>query len=608
MATTINTTALDFDTIKENLKSHISAKPEFADYNFEASGLSNLLDVLAYNTHYNGLIANFALNEAFVSTAQLRSSMVGLVEALGYQPGSVTGAQAVVNLSLNLSGVAGRPDSLSIPTGSIFTAPIDGVSYTFQTSQTLTATDNGSGLYQFETTGDDTDIVITEGTAKTKQFIVGPDEEEATYVIPDQNIDVSTMDVEVYLNSSSTAFDSYTDALLATSITSSSKLYYIKESPNGFYEMSFGDGSTLGQALIPGNVIRVSYISSSGVSGNDAAIFTPQFEVSVDGTGYTPIVSTVAASAAGSAKESIESMRKNGPHSFVSQNRMVTADDYSTLIRQHFPTYIVDIRSYGGEDAADPKYGTVYISVIFDEDLPSSTVASIKNQITSLAARLSVASFDVEFVDPVRTYIECNTFFQYNPAESGRSQSKVEDDVNTIVSEYFTNNLGLFDKSFRRSNLLSLVDESSTAILSSRADIKMQQRITPTLTVDFTQVLTFPQSLAGADDELYRVTSSYFTIAGKVCRIQNELNLEKLQVWNITDNTVMVDNVGSFTPSTGKVNISGLNVESIVGGTSYIKISATPANPSAITPTLNNVLELDTTASYSTGVITSASN
>lgn len=608
MSTTINTTALDFDTIKENLKSHISSKTEFTDYDFEASGLSNLLDVLAYNTHYNGLIANFALNEAFVSTAQLRSSVVGLVESLGYIPGSITGAQAVVNLSLNLAGVAGRPATLSIPTGSTFTAPVDGVSYTFQTQESLTAADNGSGLYQFETSADDQDIVITEGIAKTKRFIVSPDEQDSVYVIPDESLDLSTIEVKVFVSNSNNAYDVYADVLKATSITATSTVYYIKEAPNGYYELAFGDGTTLGAALTPGNIIEVTYLSSSGESGNDASVFTPQFEVDVDGTGYDVTVSTVTSSAAGSEKETIESMRKNAPFQFSAQNRMVTADDYAAQITKFFQTYITDIRSYGGEDAPEPKYGTVYISTLFNSDLPAATIANVKNQIKDLVQRSAIASFNVEFVDPMTTYLECNTFFQYNASESAVSRSKIEENVNDIVKGYFDDNLGLFEKSFRRSNMLTLIDESSTSILSSRSEVKMQQRITPTLTVSYTDTLSYPQAIAGADDQEYIITSSYFTIDGKVCRIQNELQTEKLQVFNVTDNEVKVDNVGSYNPSTGTVNISGLEVESIVGGVSYIKITATPANQSAITPTLNNVLVLDETASYSTGVITTAVN
>ena len=115
MATTIKSTALSFDAIKNNLKTFLADKPEFNDYNFEASGLSNILDVLAYNTHYNALTANFALNESFLGTAQLRSSLVSLAEGIGYIPDSKTASKAVLNLSLNLSGVTGRPSTLQIP-------------------------------------------------------------------------------------------------------------------------------------------------------------------------------------------------------------------------------------------------------------------------------------------------------------------------------------------------------------------------------------------------------------------------------------------------------------------------------------------------------------
>ena len=107
MATTIQSTALDFTAIKNNLKTSLIKSTEFSDYNFEASGLSNILDVLATNTHFNGLIANFALNESYLGTAQLRSSIVSLAEGIGYVPDSVNASRAIVNLTTSLAGVAG---------------------------------------------------------------------------------------------------------------------------------------------------------------------------------------------------------------------------------------------------------------------------------------------------------------------------------------------------------------------------------------------------------------------------------------------------------------------------------------------------------------------
>ena len=144
--TTVKSTALDFDSIKNNLKTFLANKDEFKDYNFEASGLSNILDVLAYNTHFNGLIANFALNESFISTAQLRSSIVSLAEGIGYVPDSKTSAQATVKLSTSLAGVSGRPSQIQIPSGFKFTATVDDEDYVFQTQENLTGVDDGFGL------------------------------------------------------------------------------------------------------------------------------------------------------------------------------------------------------------------------------------------------------------------------------------------------------------------------------------------------------------------------------------------------------------------------------------------------------------------------------
>ena len=149
MATTIKSTSLDFEAIKNNLKTFLAAKDEFADYNFEASGLSNILDVLAYNTHYNGLIANFALNESFLGTAQLRSSIVSLAEGVGYIPDSKTSSVGIVRLSTSLAGVANRPSKIQLASGIKFNATVDDITYVFQTQESISADDDGQGFYEF---------------------------------------------------------------------------------------------------------------------------------------------------------------------------------------------------------------------------------------------------------------------------------------------------------------------------------------------------------------------------------------------------------------------------------------------------------------------------
>ena len=238
MATTIKSTDLDFNNIKNNLKLFLAQKPEFADYNFEASGLSNLLDVLAYNTHYNALLANFALNESFLSTAQLRSSLVGLAGSLGYTVGSRRASYAVVNLYVTNPTA---PSSMTMPAGFQFNTVINNKSYVFQTRETLIAYNDGANNYNFFV-NNNLNIPIYEGLAKSKIFLAGPVSENDTYVIPVQNIDLDTVVVRVYDSPSATTYDLYTNINNATTIDSSSRIYVIKESPNGYYEVTFGNG------------------------------------------------------------------------------------------------------------------------------------------------------------------------------------------------------------------------------------------------------------------------------------------------------------------------------------------------------------------------------
>lgn len=597
MATTIKSTSLDFDAIKNNLKTFLAEKEEFADYNFEASGLSNILDVLAYNTHYNGLTANFALNESFLGTAQLRSSIISLAEGIGYIPDSKTSSQAIIKMSVNLSGVSGRPANLQLSSGFKFNSTVDSTEYVFQTQENLTASDNGEGLYIFKDASGSDNIKVYEGVERVKTFLVNRKEDNAVYIIPDTSIDIDTAVVRVYESASSSVFATYTSILKATTISSASTLYILKESPNGFFELSFGNGTTLGKAPEAGSKVTVTYLAASGSASDTAKTFEPQNQIQVAGSGYSVSVTTVSNAVGGGEKESIESVRKVAPFQYASQNRMVTAVDYSTLVLRNFSTLIKDIQSFGGEDALNPKFGTVYLSILFNSDVDATTVATTKDSIVDLAKQLSVASFNVEFEDPIKTFVETQTFFQFNPNLTTLSRNTIQDNVTDTIDTYFNNNTGKFNQSFRRSNLLTLVDNVSPAILSSRSDIKIQRRFTPTLTAIQDHTLRYATAIAETDDVNYVITSSAFTYKNKTCILRNKLKTNKLEVFNQDDREVIVDNVGSYTGDT--VSIVGLQIDNFVGAETFIKVSAKPANESAVTPFRNDVLEHDKSNSFS---------
>lgn len=603
MATTIKSTDLDFSTIKNNLKISLAEKSEFSDYNFEGSGLSNILDVLATNTHYNALIANFALNESYLSTAQLRSSLVSLAEGIGYIPKSKTASKATLTLSTNTGDLSGRPSTLSLPTGTKFTSTVDDVTYTFQTRQTVTATDNGYGYYAYKTPTGSLNIDVLEGIAKTKTFFVGADSVDDVYIIPDTNIDMETAVVSVYQSANDVSSTNYINISKASTINENTKLYIMKEAPNGFYEITFGDGVTLGKAPVAGNKIVIEYLQVNGSLANGATTFTANNRIQVGASNYDVTPVTTINSLGGAEAETMASIRKNAPFQYATQNRMVTAVDYSTLVLSNFGTLIKDIQAFGGEDALKPEFGVVFLSIVFNSDVTTDTVTTTKDSIRDLAKQLAVVGFDIKFEDPVTTFVETEIFFQFNPKLGSLSLTTVQDNVQTEINKYFTENIGKFNQSFRRSNLLNDVDEVDTAVLSSRANIKLQRRFTPTTNTLQDHTLRYPVGLAEPDDVNFVIKTTPFQFGEKTCIIKNKLKSNKLQVISSDDDSVVVDNIGSYNSATGVINIVGLNVASVIGADAFIKVSAIPANQSAISPLRNDILEYDQGPSFATGVV-----
>lgn len=592
MATTIKSTELDFNTIKNNLKLFLAQKPEFADYNFEASGLSNLLDVLAYNTHYNALLANFALNESFLSTAQLRSSLVGLAGSLGYQVGSRKASFAVVNLSVVNND---NPSTMTISSGTKFTTTINNKSYTFQTRDALIANADGTGVYNFTLNGN-RNIPIYEGVTKRKTFIAGPASENDTYVIPVTNLDLDTITVKVYDSVTSNSYDLYVNIINTTTIDEDSRIYVIKESPNGYYELTFGNGVRLGKSPQAGDKIEVSYTTVAGPEANGGRTFVPTSTVD----GKTIVVTTVSVSSNGSFKEEIESIRKNAPFQWAAQNRMVTAQDYAALIKRNFTNVISDIKAWGGEDNLPPRYGSVFASIVFDTD-DNVVITNTKNDILSLAKDLSVASFALEFVDPVETYLEVSTVFQFNPTLTSLDQSTIEEQVKNTMQSYFDTSVGGFNQSFRRSNMLTDIDDTDDSILSSRADIKMQSRFVPDPTAPV-QTIYYPAAISAPLDDSFIIQSDPFYYNGKACNFKNKLDSTTIQVIEISTGNPLIDNVGSYSATDGTITLVNFTGTIITGD--YVRVTAVPANPSVINPLRNNILRYDAQASRARAVIT----
>ena len=514
----------------------------------------------------------------------------------------MTAARAIVNIETTLPDPP-FPFTVSLPAGVLFETTIDNTTYTFQTRETIEARSDGSGIYRFGSLTDGSrDISIFEGRRRVRSFIADDISQSPVYVIPDRNLDIETCRVRVYESANTGRFSTYTNIKDATIINDSTALFVLKEAPNGFYELSFGTNSTFGIVPLPGYRIEVEYLSVSGRAANEASVFTAS-PVSIAGQNDVELrVRTITSSVGGDDKEDIDSIRQNAPFQYATQNRMVTADDYSSLVLRNFRTLIKDIKSYGGEDALEPEYGTVFMSIVFKDDVPLETQEATKLSIQSLVDQLSVATFNLRFIDPVTTFVETNTFFQFNPRLTTQSVNRIQDSVSNVILDYFRTNVGRFDQSFRRSNLLTLIDAVSPAVLSSRIDVKMQQRIVPRLNADSNHNIRFPTLLAIPDDRNHIITSSTFRIGDQAALIRNRLNSNVLEVVTIDGLATLVDNVGNYEPEAGRLNIVGLNINSIVSLTNYIKIAAVPANQSAINPVREDIIVFDPAQSFTSPI------
>lgn len=602
MATTTRSADLDFNTIKNRLKDYFKSQSEFNSYDFEGAGLNNLLDVLAYNTHVNALTANFALNEAFLPTAQLRSSVLSHASMLGYETRSRTSAKALVELSLNLTNVVGRPVTITIPRGTQFTSSIDGTTYTFRTLEAYTARDNGSGTYDFTTSSGSTDIPIYEGVQKTKTFIVGQKDERQVYVIPDETMDKSTARVLVYDSITSNTFTEYTPLSTAVRIDSTTKYYSIHEAPNGYYEVNFGDGTSFGKSPDPGQKITVTYLSSKGEDANNGTAFIASSQVSVNGVQYVLTATTSSESSGGAAKQSIESIRQLAPIAFASQQRLVTSLDYKAIIETNFAD-VKEAAIWSGDENVPLDYGAVYISLNFESGVAASTKQAVKDQIrANYVKNLSTMSMTPKFADPRDIYLVLTASFNFDPALTGISSQSQEANVYQFIVNYFSRNLESFNKVFRKSNLLTEIDAIGGSILNTKVDVEVQMREEITTAELNTFQVQFPNRIADADDVFYRITTDAFEYNGVVAKVKNRLSTNQLAIFDLDDN-ILVDNVGSYDADKGTVDFVGFRPTRMLSGASEIKIQVVPRDDSSIQPLRNYILQLETDKSSATAVI-----
>jgi hypothetical protein len=577
----------DFDSIKANLKTFLQSQTEFQDYNFEGSGFSILLDVLAYNTHYLGFNANMLANEMYLDSADIRKNIVSLAKMLNYTPSSVRSPVASIDIEVNDA----TGSTLTMPKGTIFTTTVSGVGYQYLTNEDYTITPT-NGVFNFS------DVDIYEGTLVTFRYTVDKEDPDQKFIIQNANADTTTLKVSVQESSTNTTTNIYSLAGGFNSVTDTSKVYFLQEVDDGKFEVYFGDG-VLGAAVSTGNIVILEYIVTNRDESNGASTFTLATTIG----GFSDItITTNSVSQGGNAAESKESIRFNAPLGYATQNRAVTTSDYETIVKSIYPNAL-SVSAWGGEDDETPVYGTVKIAIKAASG--STLTTSTKASIVSSLRPFNVASVRPVIVDPETTSVLITSNVKYDSRLTTKSAATLKSDVLSTITDYNTNTLQKFDGIFRYSKLLGLIDNADTSIVSNITTIKIKKTFTPTLSsstkynIYFRNALYNPVSGYNASQGGI-LESSGFKVSGDTTNVYflDDDGAGNVRRYRLVGSvrTYAINTQGTINYTTGQITLNSLNitsVENIRGEASTVIELIVKPNSNDVVPVRDQIVEID---------------
>jgi hypothetical protein len=544
----INISELDFDNIKANLKEFLKGQSEFSDYDFEGSSLNVLLDILAYNTHYNAMYTNLAYNEMFLDSASKRDSVVSIANNYGYLPTSKKSSRARINISFPVG--TNTQSSISLPKGSVFVGQANSTEYNFYTTSEYISTRIGSN-YVFE------NVDIYEGKFVAERFTVF---ENSKCTLANNNIDTSTIKVTIQDISESLNSFTYKFSETVIGLTPSSEVYFLKEIEDQKYELFFGKNN-LGKEPGVGSVITVEYLTTNAADANGMRLFT--YDGVITGT---PVITLVEIANGGRAEESNDEIKYNVSRRFKNQNRAVTSDDYVEIIRSNYAD-IDTISCWGGQSMSPPVYGKVYISI-----KPKSSLFLTPPEksyiIESILKPRSVLGITPELVDPTYVIAQIDTTIYYNPNVTNKTASQLSDLVRQTILDYNDVYLQKFDGVLRYSRLIRDVDDSDQAIISNITTVTLRRNIDIAFNIAAKYKIAMHNPIYKSDvAEEAVLTNGFYIDDSNVPYYIDDDGLGKLRMFSLSSNFEKVfksTNVGSVNYTTGEVIINSLFVTGLV--------------------------------------------
>lgn len=574
-------TELDFDQIKNNLKEFLRSQDEFTDFDYEGAGITQILNILALNTHYNAYLANAAFNEVFLDSAIKRGNAASRAKGIGYTPRSAQSATAVVDI--DVLNPTSTPVALSLDRFTQFNTNIGGTGFTFYNIEAV-STSMEDGIYSFA------DVKLYEGRKITNTFVYGGG--RPYFTIQNADIDLQTLSVVVQKSGTDTFREkfNFTDEIVG--VTAESPVFFVQETNSEKYELYFGDGA-IGRGLVPGNIVELTYLVSSKNAANvSSAKFSQAFSYSGDIGGNTDImIRTISNSIGGAEKEGIDSIKFNAPLSLSRGKRMITSNDYLSALSERAAS-VEAVSVWGGEDNDPPTYGKVFISLKpYDGYVISNRV---KDEIrTGILAKQGGMLVTPVFVDPEYIHISLDIRATYDPYKTSVSSDDIAGYITGNVQTYFTDELSKYKNKFYFSKLQRLIDDSNDSIIGNIMTMTVQKR------------MAFPYNIPTSIQFRYGVplkpgsmVSNAFTYStsdrANVVSIFMDDGLGNVSVLDMNSRQVIAPSVGTVNYETGRVDVSDFVITGLLNEIEDIRVNFSPSKAvTDIDTNRNQIILLD---------------
>tara|TARA_R110002153_G_scaffold116816_1_gene260574 strand:- start:107 stop:1798 length:1692 start_codon:yes stop_codon:yes gene_type:complete len=404
--------SLDFDDIKDNLKSFLQNSDNNLDIDFDGSIANTIVDLLSYNTMYYAFYSNMLMNESFMDSAQRIESLVSLSKPLGYSISHKNGSSVVLTLKNTGSTVANLNSYISAITGIN-----NGVNYSFTYVNPLNDIDTQTNIIA---PNESKSFRFYQTSSRVVNAPVTVDYTNQKFSINNKNIDPRTLTVNV---SESDGVREYTRiSNTNSSLSTSSRVYYL-ESTNSGYTIYFGSptntsGYSSGRGVGETEIVYVSYLTTSGSGGNGSTSFS--------GLGNSiTIENSSVVSSGGYNTANIDLIKFAAPRNFVGGGRLISITDYEVAILNTGLLSVGfnprnNISVYSSSSSADKTSGRILFSM-FDAALNGGAGAvisgksSIPNEITKNFAEEVLVGLTFEYREPLEVDI---TFTSNEPEQS----------------------------------------------------------------------------------------------------------------------------------------------------------------------------------------------